>query len=78
MEELTLRFPNLNEKVFNLLDNESIVKCVEANILGKNYQDHQKFLDIRKITATVKKFHKVGKSWKMLFETGSRSTIRDL
>ena len=39
---------------------------------------NQKLLDIRKITATVKQFQKVGKSWKMVFETGSTSTIRDL
>ena len=78
MEELTLRFPYSSENIFNLLDNESIVKCMEASKFLKNYLDNQKLLDIRKITATVKQFQKVGKSWKMVFETGSTSTIRDL
>ena len=78
MEEVTFRFPYLSENIFNLLDNESIIKCREVSKFWKNYLDDQKFLEIRKISATVEQFHIVGKSWKKVFETGSTSTIRDL
>ena len=78
MENLTLRFPHLSENIFNLLDNENIARCMQVSRFWKGYLNNPKFLDFRKITAIVEQFHKVEKPWKMVFETGSTSTIREL
>ena len=78
MEEISLRFSHLSEEIFNSLDNESISKCRKVTKFWKNYLDNLRFLEIRKIIATVGQFHKIGGAWKKVFDTASKATIIEL
>ena len=78
MEVTILRFSHLSERIFNLLDNQNLLKCKKVNKSWQDYLDKQKFLEIRKIKATVDQFHTVGETWINVFETASTKTIMDL
>ena len=78
MEVIALRFSHLSEGIFNSLDNESIAKCRKVNRFWLNYLDNQKFVQIRKIKATIIQFHAVGEAWMKVFHKASTETIMDL
>ena len=78
MEEVSLRFSHLSEKIFASLDNESITKCRKVSKFWQNYLDNKKFVQIRKINAIVASFHTIGESWKNVLDTSSTATIMDL
>ena len=78
MEELILRFSHLSEKVFNHLNNESIVRCININKLWHNYLKTQKFVEIRKIKATIQQFHSIGEEWSTVFDATSTKNIMEL
>ena len=78
MEVTISRFSHLGEGIFNLLDNQNLVKCRKINKSWRDYLDKQRFLEIRKIKETVAQFHEIGGEWKKFFETASTKTIMDL
>ena len=81
MNHVSIRFPHLMEKIFNLLNNENISKCREVSRFWMNAIDHQKFLHIRKIKALkeiVGNFHTINEAWNNLFETASKADVKDL
>ena len=78
MEELCLRFSHLSEKIFDSLDNDSIIKCKEVSRFWFNYLDGQKLVQIRIIKAKVKQFHSIGKAWNNVFNSASTETIMTL
>ena len=78
MEELASRFPHLCRDVFKSLDNGNIANFRKVGRFFEKYLDKQKFVKIRIIKATLKKFHKIGKSWNQVFETANTETIADL
>ena len=78
MEVTILRFSHLSEGIFNLLDNQNLLKCKKINKSWQDYLDKQKFFEIRKIKAFVEQFHTVGEVWGKVFETASTKTIMDL
>ena len=78
MEEVSLRFPHLNGRIFKSLDDQNVAKCREVSRFWRIRLDKQKFLQIRIIQATVGQFHKIGEAWNMLFKTAPTKTIMDL
>ena len=57
------------------IDNKSLAKCRMVDKSWRAYLDNQKILQIRIIQATVKDFHKIGDTWKRVFETATTKTI---
>ena len=49
MDELYIRFSHLSEKIFDSLDDDSIIKCKEASRFWFNYLDGQKLVQIKQI-----------------------------
>ena len=78
MEELCIRFSHLTEKMFDLLDNESMINCKEASRFWCNYLDGQKIVQIRIIKAKVEQFHSIGDSWTKAFNSATTKTIMTL
>jgi len=78
MEELCIRFSHLSEKIFDLLDNETMINCKEASRFWFDYLDGQKLVQIRIIKATVGQFHSIGKSWNKVFKSAFTETIMTL
>ena len=78
MDEICIRFSHLSEKIFDSLDNDSIIKCKEASQFWFNYLDGQKFVQIRIIKAKVKQFHSIGETWNKVFIFASTETIMAL
>ena len=78
MEEICIRFSHLSEKIFDLLDNESIINCKEVSQFWFDYLDGQKLVEIRIIKATVEQFHSIGETWNKVFNFASTETILTL
>ena len=78
MEEICIRFSHLSEKIFDLLDNESMINCKEASRFWFDYLDGQKIVQNRAIKATVGQFHKPGESWNKVFKSAFTETIMTL
>ena len=81
MEESFQRFSHLPERIFEHLDNVSIVKCREVNKSWQEYLDQGKVLRIRiiqSIRSKVGNFHEVGESWEAAFKTLNTEAIREL
>ena len=78
MEEVISRFPHLGVKIFNSLENKSIFSSMKVCRFWNDCLKSQKFVQIRKMKATVGQFHKIGKSWKTVFDTASSGTIMEL
>ena len=78
MEELILRFSHLSENIFKSLSNGSIARCTKVSKFWHNYLNNQKFVEIRKIKATVAQFHVIGEAWNEVNDTVSTKTIMDL
>ena len=78
MEEVNLRFQHISEQIFNYLDNESLTNCQEVCRSWNIHLNGQKFLPARIILETVRKTHKVGKSWFEVFKKCNAKTILDL
>ena len=75
MEELCIRFSHLSEKIFDSLDNESLINCKNTSRFWFNYLDGQKFVEVRIIKATVEQFHLIGESWIEVFNFASTETL---
>jgi hypothetical protein len=75
MEELCIRFSHLSEKIFDSLDNESLINCKDTSRFWFNYLNGQKFVEIRIIRATVEKFHLIGESWVEIFNSALTETL---
>ena len=78
MEEVNIRFQHISEQIFGCLDNESLANCQEVCRSWNNFFDGQKFLHARVILESVRKYHKVGKSWFQAFNKCKTKTIMDL
>ena len=75
MDNICIRFSHLSEKIFDSLDNESLIDCKTTSRFWFNYLDGQKFVEVRIIKATVEKFHVIGKSWIEIFNSASTETL---
>ena len=73
-----MRFPHLSEMIFDHLDNQSLANCKVVGKIWRIYIEEQKFYGIRIIKQTVKKFHKLSKSWFEVFKKGNTGTIMEL
>ena len=78
MEEVNLRFQHISEQIFRCLGNESLTNCQEVCRSWNDLLIGRKFLQARIILETVKKTHKVGKSWFEVFKKCNTKTITDL
>ena len=78
MEIFFTKFSHLTEKVFDQLDDKSLVNCRKVNKSWQNYLDNQKLLQIRIIKATISHFHEVGPAWTRVFDKATTKTIMDL
>ena len=77
MEEVTLRFSHLGEKIFVQLDNLSLARCREVSKIWKTFLDQQKFLYIRSIQSRIKKKHEIGEPWKTFFKKSNTEMIQE-
>ena len=75
MEEVTLRFSHLGEKIFAQLDNLSLARSREVSKTWKTFLDQQKFLHIRSIQSYIEKKHKIGEPWKNFFKKSNKKMI---
>ena len=78
MEEVNLRFQHISEQIFNCLSNSTLTNCQEVCRSWNDLLIGKKFLQTRIILKTVKKTHKVGKSWFEVFKKCNTKTITDL
>ena len=78
MEEIFLRFSHLNEKIFKLLDNQNLVKCMEVSRIWGSHLKVQKFVQIRTIKAIVKHYDYVEEIWNDVFMNNSTDIINEL
>ena len=78
MEEVNFRFQHIGEQIFGCLDNKSLANCKEVCRSWNDFLDGQKFLHARMILETVKKVHKVEKSWFQFFKKSNAKIILDL
>ena len=78
MEDIFSKFSHLGEQIFVILNNESIEKSKKVTRSWNMYLEEQKFLEIRRIEATVEKFHTLGDAWKRFFKTATTETIMNL
>ena len=78
MDELCIRFSHLSEKIFDSLENDSIIKCKEASRFWFNHLDGQKLVQIRIIKEKVKQVHSIGEAWNNVFNSASTETIMTL
>ena len=75
MDDLTLRFSHLAEKIFKSLNNETVAECKETSKFWYSFLGAQKFVQIRVIVAKINQFHRIGKSWNHVFKTATTKTI---
>ena len=76
MDEVNQRFQHLSIQIFDSLDNQSVLKCLEVNSSWCDFLEKQKFLQIRMIHSYIEShFHEVGKAWKSVFKTLSSENI---
>ena len=78
MEVISLRFPHLSEKIFKLLGNQNLIKCMEVSRMWCSHLQVQKFVQIRIIKAIVKQFDDVEEIWNNVFKNTSTETITEL
>ena len=78
MEEIILRFSHLSQKIFNLLDNNGLVKSRKVNRYWNIYIAKQKFYRIRIIKTTFERFQELGPAWNKLFANTTTKMIADL
>ena len=78
MEEVTLRFSHLGEKIFAQLDNVSLARSREVSKPWKTFLDQQKFLPIRSIQLHVENKYGIGEPWKTLFKKSNTKMITQL
>ena len=78
MEDITLRFSHLSEKIFKSLDNQNLVKCMEVSRMWCGHLEVQKFVQIRIIEAIVVQFDEVVEIWNNAFKDTSTETITEL
>ena len=67
MDNLTLKFSHLAEKIFKSLNNETVAECKETSKFWYSFLGAQKFVQIRVIIAKINQFHRIGKSWEPRF-----------
>ena len=78
MEEIFLRFSHLSEKIFKLLDNQNLVKCMKVSRMWCSHLKVQKFVQIRTIKAIVRQFDDVEETWNDVFMNNSTEIIIEL
>ena len=78
MEEIFLRFSHLSEKIFKLLDNRNLEKCMEVSRIWSSHLKVQKFVQIRTIKTIVKHFDDVEEIWNDVFMNNSTEIIIEL
>ena len=78
MEDITLRFSHLSEKIFKSLDNKNLVKCMEVSRMWCSHLKVQKFVQIRTVKAIVRQFDDVEETWNDVFMNNSTEIIIEL
>ena len=78
MDEVNQRFQHLSIQIFDSLDNQSVLKCMEVNSSWCDFLEKQKFLQIRIIQNTVGKFDLIEDSWKEIYRKSNAEILIDL
>ena len=73
-----LRFPHLCESILNLLDNQTLVKCKEANRIWYNSINSGKVQWIKMIEKHVVSDEKVPEIWKNTISKTPTKMIKEL
>ena len=77
MEVVFLRFSHLSIRVFDRLDNASLLKCAQVSKIWCIYIKTEKFFHIRKIQGTLQGFHQLD-DWKKILNKANTDTIISL
>ena len=78
MEDLCKKFPTLVEKIFANLDDQSLVKSLEANKDLTQIFDNQKFFWVRRLTKYNKNFVTFQDSWSKVLKKTPVENIKHL
>ena len=77
--DMLTRLPHIGEKIFNSLDNPSLLKCKEVSKTWYDFIDDQKFPWVRMIKTYVKESNKTytecPKYWHQLFRRSSTEQL---
>ena len=72
IDELLTRFPQVGQKIFEKLDNQSLMNCKQVSKLWYNFLDGQKFPWIEILKTIVKKsqneYYACPQKWKKMFK----------
>ena len=78
MENLTLRFPGLTEKIFNKINDKSLVRCIKVSKTWKNFVEQQKEVWIRMIEYRIGKRHTFSDDWRRVVFKTQTQIVMDL
>ena len=78
MEEVFQRFPDLTEKIYAQLDNQSLVRCNEVSRSWKSFLGNKKLLPIRKIMEYVGHKEQFSVHWGKVLSKTSTLFIQEL
>ena len=78
MEDLCERFPLIAVKVFNILDDQSLVKTRIMNQDIKSFLDNKRFYFLRILASFKGNFVEFRESWRKVVEKASFETIKEL
>ena len=75
LEDFFVKFPHLTEKIFDHLENTSLVECRKVSRSWQSYLDEQKILQVRIIRSIVGKHQKVDESWEKILSLSNTKMI---
>ena len=78
MENFTLRFPLVTQKLLEQLDNENLAKSRKLSRILKSSLDNNKLLWIRIVKKYVRQERKFKKSWDLVFSKVSLEIAKEL
>ena len=78
MEDLCKRFPSVAEKIFRMIDNQSLVKTRKTNENIKNFLDNERFYFCRIIKQYKENFLQFEESWKRIVNKSSAAIMKEL
>ena len=78
MKTFLLRFPHLGQGIFEILDDENIVKCKEVSKSWSFFMDGERFFWKRIIKKLIKTYDDFQKSWNMALKNADVEMLKEL
>ena len=78
MKNFLLRFPHLGQGIFEILDDENIVKCKEVSKSWSFFMDGERFFWKKIIKKLIKNYDDFQKSWNMALKNADIKILKEL